>query len=82
MVDGARDLLPVRSERHLERLHDPAAQHAVPGVALERKHGGGAPADGDRRVFLHCQRGDQSVQESGLIRESQSEASTIHAPAP
>ena len=81
-VDGARDLLPVRAERHLERLHDPTAQHAIPGVALEREHGGGAAADGDRRVLLHRQRGDQPVKKRWLIRESQCEVSTIHESAP
>jgi hypothetical protein len=63
-------------------LHDPAAQHAVPGVALEREHGGGAAGDGDRRIVLHGERGHEPVEESGLIREGQREASTIHPPPP
>ena len=81
-VDGARRLLPVRAERHLERLHYPTAQHAIPGVALEHEDGGGAAADGDRRVLLHRQRGDQPVKKRWLIRESQCEVSTIHESAP
>ena len=35
-VEGAGDLLPVRAERHLERLDDTTTQHPVPRVALER----------------------------------------------
>jgi len=80
-VEGTCDLLPVRAERDLERLHDPAAQHAVPCVALEREHGGGAAADGDWRIVLYRQCGHEAVEESGLVRKSQCEASTIHAPA-
>jgi hypothetical protein len=81
-VEGSRDSLAVGAERRLERLHDAAAQQAISRVALEREHGGGAAADGDRRVFLDRECGHQAVKESGLIRQSQCEASTIHASAP
>jgi hypothetical protein len=81
-VERARDLLPVRAERYLQRLHDSAAQHAVPRVAFEREHGGDASANGDRRVVLYGQGRHEPIEQLGFIRKSQREASTVHEPAP